>query len=38
MAVESLLLDNDAVVAEGKREEEWAGENAAPAMIVSVTS
>ncbi|KAK8858908.1 hypothetical protein IAR55_003139 [Kwoniella newhampshirensis] len=34
MAVESLLLTEDAAVPEGKREDEWAGENAAPAMII----
>jgi len=35
MTVESLLLDSEKATAEGKREEEWVGENAAPAMIVS---
>lgn len=35
MAVESLLLDGDKATAEGRREEEWVGENAAPALIVS---
>lgn len=34
MAVESLLLDGDKAAPEGKREDEWVGENAAPAMIV----
>ncbi|WVF69093.1 hypothetical protein IAT40_003867 [Kwoniella sp. CBS 6097] len=34
MAVESLLLTEDAAAPEGKREDEWAGENAAPAMII----
>ncbi|KAK4686463.1 hypothetical protein P7C73_g3669, partial [Tremellales sp. Uapishka_1] len=34
MAVESLLVNVDTVAADGKREDEWAGENAAPAMIV----
>jgi hypothetical protein len=34
MAVESLLLSDDAAAPEGKREDEWVGENAAPAMIV----
>ncbi|WVW85067.1 hypothetical protein I302_107103 [Kwoniella bestiolae CBS 10118] len=33
MAVESLLTE-DAAAPEGKREDEWAGENAAPAMII----
>ncbi|WVQ73524.1 hypothetical protein IAR50_003098 [Cryptococcus sp. DSM 104548] len=33
MAVESLLSE-DSAVPEGKREDEWAGENAAPAMII----
>ncbi|ODO00034.1 hypothetical protein I350_06657 [Cryptococcus amylolentus CBS 6273] len=33
MAVESLLTE-DSAVPEGKREDEWAGENAAPAMII----
>lgn len=37
MAVENLLLDEDKAAPEGKREDEWVGENAAPAMIVSVT-
>jgi hypothetical protein len=36
MAVESLLLSEDAAAPEGKREDEWVGENAAPAMIVSL--
>lgn len=35
MAVENLLLDEDKAAPEGKREDEWVGENAAPAMIVS---
>ena len=35
MAVESLLRDGHAAAAEGKREDEWVGENAPPAMIVS---
>lgn len=35
MAVESLLLSDDAAAPDGKREDEWVGENAAPAMIVS---
>lgn len=34
MAVESLLLSEATAAPEGKREDEWAGENAAPAMIV----
>ncbi len=34
MAVESLLLSEDAAAPEGKKEDEWVGENAAPAMIV----
>ncbi|EIW67603.1 hypothetical protein TREMEDRAFT_33487 [Tremella mesenterica DSM 1558] len=34
MAVESLLLSHATAAPEGKREDEWAGENAAPAMIV----
>lgn len=34
MAVESLLLDGEKAATEGKREDEWVGENAAPAMIV----
>ncbi|WWC88327.1 uncharacterized protein L201_003236 [Kwoniella dendrophila CBS 6074] len=33
MAVESLLTE-DSAAPEGKREDEWAGENAAPAMII----
>jgi len=37
MAVENLLLDEDKAAPEGKREDEWVGENAAPAMIVSVS-
>ncbi|WVR06651.1 hypothetical protein IAU60_003683 [Kwoniella sp. DSM 27419] len=34
MAVESLLLTEESAAPEGKREDEWAGENAAPAMII----
>ena len=37
MAVESLLLCEDAAAPEGKRENEWVGENAAPAMIVNLS-
>ncbi|WVN90760.1 uncharacterized protein L203_106003 [Cryptococcus depauperatus CBS 7841] len=33
MTVESLLIE-DTAVPEGRREDEWAGENAAPAMII----
>lgn len=35
MAVESLLIDESQVGAEAKKEDDWAGENAAPALIVS---
>jgi hypothetical protein len=38
MAVESLLLNENAASAEGKREDDWVGENAAPALIVSPKS
>ena len=34
IAVESLLLSEDAAEPEGRREDEWYGENAAPAMMV----
>lgn len=34
MAVQSLLLNDDQAAMEGRREDEWVGENAAPAMIV----
>ncbi|ORY31844.1 hypothetical protein BCR39DRAFT_465430 [Naematelia encephala] len=34
MAVESLLLTDDQAAPEGKREDDWVGENAAPALIV----
>lgn len=33
-----LLLNDDSVVSGGKREDEWVGENAAPALIVSRVS
>lgn len=34
MAVESLLIDENQVGMEGKKDNDWAGENAAPALIV----
>jgi len=34
MAVESLLLSEDAAVPGGRKDAEWVGENAAPAFIV----
>lgn len=34
MAVESLLIDEDSVGTEGKKGDQWVGENAAPALIV----
>jgi hypothetical protein len=36
MAVENLLIDEGNIGTEGKREDDWVGENAAPALIVSL--